>query len=100
MDAPLARRRARLADVLAGAAPQLTLSPHTTDADEAADWLATWTAAGIEGVVAKRSTPRVLRPGSSRRRRPPRRITRFSECPRHLPATRTYGSPRGLARPE
>ncbi|MFI0797024.1 hypothetical protein ACH4OY_30730 [Micromonospora rubida] len=54
MDAPLAQRRARLADVLAGAAPQLTLSPHTTDADEAAEWLTTWTAAGIEGVVAKR----------------------------------------------
>lgn len=53
LDRPLAERRARLANLLTGAPPQLTLSPQATDVEEAAEWLSTWAVAGIEGVVVK-----------------------------------------------
>ncbi|MGC4797158.1 ATP-dependent DNA ligase [Micromonospora saelicesensis] len=54
LDRPLHERRALLTQLLADAPAQLTLSPQTTDLDQAAEWLTTWTAAGIEGVVIKR----------------------------------------------
>ena len=55
LDQPLARRRARLEQLLAGAPAQLTLTPQTADMRQVADWLLHWTvAAGIEGVVSKR----------------------------------------------
>ncbi|WP_262286021.1 ATP-dependent DNA ligase [Micromonospora sp. MA102] len=54
INAPLFERRARLAELLEAAPAQLTLTPQTTDMDEVGDWLTTYTAAGIEGVVVKR----------------------------------------------
>jgi ATP-dependent DNA ligase len=54
LDVPLSERRARLADLLVNAPAQVPLSPQTTDLAEAQEWLNTWTAAGIEGVMAKR----------------------------------------------
>lgn len=54
LDRPLAERRARLMELLEGAPPQLALCPQTTDTPVVQDWLANWTAAGVEGVVAKR----------------------------------------------
>lgn len=54
LEVPLSERRARLTDLLANAPAQLPLSPQTTDLAEAQEWLSTWTAAGIEGVMAKR----------------------------------------------
>lgn len=50
---PLARRRALLAQVLADAPTALMLCPQTTSHAEADQWVAAWTAAGIEGLVAK-----------------------------------------------
>jgi ATP-dependent DNA ligase len=62
LDRPLAQRRARLADVLAGAPGQFALCPQTTDPDEARDWYDNWPAAGVEGLVIKGlATP--YRPG-------------------------------------
>ncbi|MFG1952484.1 ATP-dependent DNA ligase [Micromonospora sp. NPDC048830] len=58
LDVPLVERRARLAYLLAGAPPQLTLTPQTDDLAEVSEWLTGWTAAGIEGVVIKRRTSR------------------------------------------
>ncbi|MFJ2087547.1 ATP-dependent DNA ligase [Micromonospora chokoriensis] len=58
LDAPLAERRAQLAHLLADAPPQLTLTPQTDDLAEVTEWLTTWTAAGIEGVVIKRRSGR------------------------------------------
>jgi ATP-dependent DNA ligase len=54
LDAPLSPRRTRLAEQLADAPAQLPLCPQTTDPAQARQWLTDWTAAGIEGVVAKR----------------------------------------------
>ncbi|OKI40591.1 ATP-dependent DNA ligase [Micromonospora sp. CB01531] len=55
LNLPLARRRARLERLLAGAPAQLTVSPQTADMREVSDWLLNWTVAvGIEGVVSKR----------------------------------------------
>jgi len=53
LDQPLAVRRDRLTDLLDGAPVELTLCPQTTSTDVAHEWLAAWTPAGIEGVVAK-----------------------------------------------
>ncbi|MDO3702082.1 ATP-dependent DNA ligase [Micromonospora sp. C28SCA-DRY-2] len=53
LDVPLADRRALLVDLLAGAPPAITLSPQTTDVAQAAEWLGSWTAAGVEGVMIK-----------------------------------------------
>jgi hypothetical protein len=50
----LAQRRTRLEQLLAGGPAQLPLCPQTTDIGQARVWLADWSAAGIEGVVAKR----------------------------------------------
>jgi ATP-dependent DNA ligase len=54
LNAPLSERRALLVDLLAGAPPQLVLSPQTSDVEQASEWLSTWTVAGIEGVMIKR----------------------------------------------
>ncbi|MBM0237812.1 ATP-dependent DNA ligase [Micromonospora sp. ATA32] len=54
LDKPLAERRALLASLLTDAPAQLTLSPQTTDVGQATEWLHTWTAAGIEGLMVKR----------------------------------------------
>lgn len=59
VDLPLVERRARLAQLLAGAPPQLALTPQTDDMRQVADWLELWTVAtGIEGVVSKRAAGR------------------------------------------
>ncbi|WP_255420256.1 MULTISPECIES: hypothetical protein [Micromonospora] len=54
LDAPLVERRARLVRLLAGAPPQLAVTPQSADLVEVSEWLTTWTAAGVEGVVIKR----------------------------------------------
>lgn len=58
LETPLAQRRERLRALLADAPVQLPLCPQTTDPAVARDWMAAWTAAGIEGVVAKRLSGR------------------------------------------
>jgi ATP-dependent DNA ligase len=58
LDAPHGQRRNRLAALLVDAPTQLTLCPQTTDLDQATEWLFGWTAAGVEGVVAKRGDGR------------------------------------------
>lgn len=59
IDVPLSQRRARLERLLADAPVQLTVTPHTADMRQVADWLLHWTvAAGIEGVVSKRMAGR------------------------------------------
>ena len=50
---PLHERRARLADVLSGAAPAITATPATEDRAAAEAWLDASTGGGIDGVVAK-----------------------------------------------
>src|SRR6266545_4699077 len=63
---PLSDRRARLAELVADAPPQLTLCPQTGDADVADDWRTDWAAAGtIEGLVIKGARSRYT-PGSRR----------------------------------
>ena len=58
-DRPFAERRARLVELLGGAAGgTLVATPATDDADVARLWLARFTGRGIDGVVAK---PRDLR---------------------------------------
>lgn len=54
INAPLFERRTRLAELLECSPAHLTLTPQTTDMDEVAEWLTTYTVAGIEGVVIKR----------------------------------------------
>lgn len=53
LDAPLVERRSRLVRLLAGAPPQLAVTPQSTDVAEVGEWLTSWTAAGVEGVVIK-----------------------------------------------
>ncbi len=50
---PQAARRQRLERLLAQAAPPLHLTPMTTDAAIATDWLARFEGAGLDGVIAK-----------------------------------------------
>jgi ATP-dependent DNA ligase len=60
---PLRDRRALLEELAGGWSAPLNLSPVTADADEAAGWLESMTAAGIEGLVAKgagQKRPRVV----------------------------------------
>ena len=52
--APLARRRERLEQVLAGARPPVHLSPATRDRALAEDWFRRFEGAGLDGVMAKR----------------------------------------------
>jgi ATP-dependent DNA ligase len=51
---PLAARRERLEQALAGAAPPVHLSPATRDRGLAADWFRRFEGAGLDGVMAKR----------------------------------------------
>jgi ATP-dependent DNA ligase len=53
-DAPLAKRRGLLEDVMAAALPPLHLSPATADPEVARSWLDRFAVAGLDGVVAKR----------------------------------------------
>ncbi|WP_267242053.1 ATP-dependent DNA ligase [Streptomyces sp. PR69] len=53
LDTPLAERRARLAEVLAGARPPVHLAPATTDEAVAARWFEQYEGAGLDGIVAK-----------------------------------------------
>src|SRR5438132_4608128 len=52
--APLAVRRERLEQVLAGAASPVHLSPATRDRARAEDWFRRFEGAGLDGVMAKR----------------------------------------------
>src|SRR5438876_10999377 len=51
---PLAQRRERLEQALAGAAPPVHLSPATRDRTLAEDWFRRFEGAGLDGVMAKR----------------------------------------------
>jgi ATP-dependent DNA ligase len=51
---PLAARRERLEQALAGAAPPVHLSPATRDRALAEDWFRRFEGAGLDGVMAKR----------------------------------------------
>ena len=63
--APLAERRERLEQVLAGGAPPVHLSPATRDRAMAEDWFQRFEGAGLDGVMAKRlDAP--YRPASAR----------------------------------
>jgi len=53
-ETPLAGRRERLEQVLAGAAPPVHLSPGTRDRALAEDWFHRFEGAGLDGVMAKR----------------------------------------------
>lgn len=53
-EAPLAARRERLEQALAGAAPPVHLSPATRDRALAEDWFQRFEGAGLDGVMAKR----------------------------------------------
>jgi len=53
LEVPFERRRARLAEALAGARPPVYLTPVTADVDVARSWFATFEGAGLDGVVAK-----------------------------------------------
>ncbi len=53
-ETPLARRRARLEQALAGARPPVHLSPATRDRALARDWFRRFEGAGLDGVMAKR----------------------------------------------
>lgn len=62
---PLRERRQILVDLLTHAGPQVALCPQTRVLDEAVGWLTNWTAAGVEGVVAKPANSR-YHPGQRR----------------------------------
>jgi ATP-dependent DNA ligase len=53
-ETPLAARRERLEQALAGAAPPVHLSPATRDRKLAEDWFRRFEGAGLDGVMAKR----------------------------------------------
>src|SRR5947208_8616631 len=53
-EVPLQARRERLEQLLAGAAPQVHLSPATRDRALAEDWFRRFEGAGLDGVMAKR----------------------------------------------
>jgi ATP-dependent DNA ligase len=52
-DQPQAERRRELETLLAGAAPPVHLTPMTRESSLAADWLARFEGAGLDGVIAK-----------------------------------------------
>lgn len=58
LPAPLAERRRLLEDLLANIPTQLVLCPHSTSPAVAREWIDSWVATGIEGVVAKRRDQR------------------------------------------
>ena len=51
--APQRERRERLERILAGVAPPVHLTPMTRDRSQAAEWLARFEGAGLDGVIAK-----------------------------------------------
>jgi len=53
MDRPQHERRARLESLLANVAPPVHLTPMTRDRAVAAEWLARFEGAGLDGVIAK-----------------------------------------------
>ncbi|MFI6105316.1 ATP-dependent DNA ligase [Streptomyces sp. NPDC051310] len=53
LDTPLAARRARLDEALAGVDAPVHLAPSTTDLDTARHWFEQYEGAGLDGVVAK-----------------------------------------------
>jgi ATP-dependent DNA ligase len=53
---PFRERRRRLAELLAGAAAPVHLTPATEDRELAADWFARFEGAGLDGVMAKRGS--------------------------------------------
>src|SRR5947209_9201582 len=53
-DVEFAERRRRLEQLLAGAPPPVYLTPATSDAQVAREWLERFHGAGIDGVMAKR----------------------------------------------
>ncbi|MFF9867232.1 ATP-dependent DNA ligase [Streptomyces sp. NPDC013953] len=53
MDTPLAARRARLDEALAGVGAPVHLAPSTTDIDTAQHWFEQYEGAGLDGVIAK-----------------------------------------------
>jgi ATP-dependent DNA ligase len=53
IDLPLAERRPRLAEALAGVEPPVHLTPVTTDRATAEDWFVRFEGAGLDGVMAK-----------------------------------------------
>jgi ATP-dependent DNA ligase len=57
---PLVERRALLEQLLAGGPPQLPLSPQTSSIEQAREWLETWPAVGVEGLVIKEASGRYL----------------------------------------
>jgi ATP-dependent DNA ligase len=58
LPAPLAERRELLEQLFAGVPNPLVLCPHSTSLAVAREWIETWVATGIEGVVAKRQDQR------------------------------------------
>lgn len=58
LNRPLTERRAYLVELLAGAPAQLALCPQTADYTLAGQWLADWTAAGVEGLMVKGASGR------------------------------------------
>jgi ATP-dependent DNA ligase len=52
---PLSQRRALLEELASGWKPPLSISPTTTDPDEAARWFEEMPHTGIEGLIIKRS---------------------------------------------
>jgi ATP-dependent DNA ligase len=62
MDKPAHERRARLEQMLAGAAAPLHLTPMTRERSVATEWLAQFEGAGLDGVIAK-SPDRPYQPG-------------------------------------
>lgn len=52
-EAPQAERRIRLEQMLAGVRPPIHLTPMTKDRAQAAEWLAQFEGAGLDGVMAK-----------------------------------------------
>ncbi|EFQ84101.1 ATP-dependent DNA ligase domain protein [Aeromicrobium marinum DSM 15272] len=56
LDTPLAQRRSRLEDALAGVGAPVHLTRTTTDPAEAEQWFAAFEGAGLDGVMAKSLT--------------------------------------------
>jgi hypothetical protein len=85
LNAPLARRRARLVALLTDAPTQLALTPKAADLDHVLEWLPGWLDAGIEGVVAKRVDGAYLPGGAAGRNTapapPPKRSSAASPAP-------------------
>ncbi|MCT7353714.1 ATP-dependent DNA ligase [Streptomyces sp. 15-116A] len=60
LQVPLAERRERLVEALAGVTPPVHVAPATTDVDVAQGWFEQYEGAGLDGVIAKPLTLRYL----------------------------------------